>query len=63
MKSVQALTLRNRILGDYEIALSITDYDLRQQYLDIVIVGGDWSGNCRTLAEMKKYILPRIMEN
>lgn len=50
MKSVpEALTLRNRILGDYEIALSITDYDLRQQYLDIVIVGGvDWSGNCRS---------------
>jgi NADH dehydrogenase len=61
MKSVpEALTLRNRILGDYEIALSITDYDLRQQYLDIVIVGGallvEIAG---ALAEMKKYILPK----
>lgn len=62
MKSVsEALFLRNRILSDYEKALSMTDYDVRQQYIDIVIVGGGPTGVevAGALAEMKKYILPK----
>ncbi len=62
MKSVsEALYLRNRILDDYEKALSAIDYDQRQGYIDIVIVGGGPTGVevAGALAEMKKYILPK----
>lgn len=62
MKSVgEALYLRNTILSDYEKALSVTDYDERQGYVDIVIVGGGPTGVelAGALAEMKKYILPK----
>jgi NADH:ubiquinone reductase (H+-translocating) len=62
MKSVsEALFLRNRILTDYEKALSITDYETRQQLIDIVIVGGGPTGVeiAGSLAEMKKYIIPK----
>jgi len=62
MKSVgEALYLRNSILADYEKALSITDFDERQGYIDIVIVGGGPTGVelAGALAEMKKYILPK----
>lgn len=62
MKSVaEALTLRNRILEDYEEALTIPDYEERQQLMDIVIVGGGATGVevAGALAEMKKYILPK----
>jgi NADH dehydrogenase len=62
MKSVtEALTLRNRILEDYEEALTIPDYEDRQQLMDIVIVGGGATGVevAGALAEMKKYILPK----
>jgi NADH dehydrogenase len=62
MKSVsEALYLRNRILTDYEQALSTPDYDERQGLLDIVIVGGGPTGVevAGALAEMKKYILPK----
>jgi len=62
MKSVsEALFLRNRILADYEKALSITDYETRQKLIDIVIVGGGPTGVeiAGSLAEMKKYIIPK----
>lgn len=62
MKSVaESLYLRNRILNDYEKALSTTDYDERQGLLDIVIVGGGPTGVevAGSLAEMKKFILPK----
>ena len=62
MKTVsEALYLRNRILTDYERALSTIDYEERQGYLDIVIVGGGATGVevAGALAEMRKYILPK----
>ena len=62
MKSVsEALYLRNRILSDYEKAISTTDYDERQGLIDIVIVGGGPTGVevAGALAEMRKYIIPK----
>lgn len=62
MKSVsEALRLRNRILTDYEIALSVTDYERRQPLIDIVIVGGGPTGVevAGSLAEMKNFVLPK----
>lgn len=62
MKSVsEALFLRNQILSDYEKALTTTDFEERQGYIDIVIAGGGPTGVevAGALAEMKKYILPK----
>lgn len=62
MKSVsEALFLRNKILSDYEKALSITDYKERQGFIDIVIVGGGPTGVevAGALAEMRKDVLPK----
>ena len=62
LKSVaDSLRLRNAILEDYEKALSEPDYDKRQRFIDIVIVGGGATGVelAGALAEMKKYILPK----
>ena len=62
MKSVsEALFLRNRILSDLEKALSIVDFEERQGYIDIVIVGGGPTGVevAGALAEMRNYVLPK----
>lgn len=62
LKSIrEALQLRNAILLDLEKALMTPDYNERQSYLDIVIVGGGPTGVelAGALAEMRKYILPK----
>jgi len=57
----ESLALRNAILSDLEKALMTPDYDERQGYIDIAIVGGGHTGVelAGALAEMKKYILPK----
>jgi NADH dehydrogenase len=57
----EALALRNEILSDFEKALMTPEYDKRQGFIDIVIVGGGPTGVelAGSLAEMKKYILPK----
>lgn len=62
MKSTEdALFLRNKILLDYESALLTADYDKRQGYIDIVIVGGGATGVelAGAMAEMRNFILPK----
>lgn len=62
LKSISdALLLRNSILSDLEKALTIREDDVRQSYMDIVIVGGGPTGveMGGSLAEMKRYILPK----
>lgn len=62
LKSISdALLLRNAILSDLEKAHVIRDEALRQSYMDLVIVGGGPTGveMAGSLAEMRKYILPK----
>lgn len=61
MKSTnEALTLRNRILQNFEDALVANEHE-QEEIMNIVIAGGGPTGVelAGSLAEMKKYILPR----
>lgn len=62
MKTVaEALSLRNRILQNFEDALIESDTEKKKALLNIVVVGGGPTGVevSGTLAEMKKFILPK----
>ena len=62
MKSVsEALAIRNRMLQNFEEALSVESLEERLGLMNIVIVGGGPTGVeiAGTLAEMKRHILPK----
>ena len=62
MKSVsEALYLRNRILLNFEKAVTIRDPKELRQLISVLVVGGGPTGVevCGALAEMKKFVLPK----
>lgn len=62
MKSVsEALYLRNRILLNFEKAVTIRDPKELGQLISVLVVGGGPTGVevCGALAEMKKFVLPK----
>ena len=61
MKSVsEAIALRNRLLQNFEDALSVDNEDEKQGFMNVVVVGGGPTGVelCGTFAELKNTILP-----
>ncbi|KAA9356241.1 NAD(P)/FAD-dependent oxidoreductase [Larkinella humicola] len=61
MKSVsEAIALRNRVLQNFEDALSVDTLDEKEGFLNVVVVGGGPTGVelCGTFAEMRKTVLP-----
>lgn len=62
MKSTQeALYLRNKLLENFETAVTLRDREEIERLLNIVVVGGGPTGVevCGALAEMKKFVLPK----
>lgn len=62
MKStVEAIELRNRILRNFEMALTVTDPVELQRLLNIVVVGGGPTGVelSGAIADMKRFVLPK----
>ena len=62
MKStVEAIELRNRILQNFEKAITVTDPVELQRLLNIVIVGGGPTGVelSGAIADMKRFVLPK----
>ena len=62
MKSTaEALYLRNKLLENFEKAITLRDKEEIDGLLNIVVVGGGPTGVevCGALAEMKKYVLPK----
>lgn len=57
----ESLSLRNAILTDLEKTLMTPEFETRQGFIDIVIVGGGATGVelAGALGEMKHYILPK----
>lgn len=66
MKSLsEAIALRNKVLENFEKAISTSDLQEREAMMSVVIVGGGPTGVevSGTLAEMKKMILPKDYKN
>ena len=62
MKSIaEAIALRNRLLQNFEDAVTAENDDIRRGLLNVVVVGGGPTGVevSGMLAEMKKHILPK----
>lgn len=62
MKStIEAIELRNRILQNFEKALTVTDPVELQRLLNIVVVGGGPTGVelSGAIADMKRFVLPK----
>ncbi|MCG6185769.1 NAD(P)/FAD-dependent oxidoreductase [Maribellus maritimus] len=62
MKSTsEALFLRNKLLENFETAVTLRDRDEIDRLLSVVVVGGGPTGVevCGALAEMKKFVLPK----